>query len=139
MQEHLHNRSMRERAAKFEADTKKVLMEWLEANGGELVLDEPIDFVTRDSKGKRKEKRIAGARRTERTQQSLNEDRAMELIKGREDLGDCIKTIEVVDEDALLAAMFEGRVDDLAVKKLYDNKTTYAFNLIEGGDDEEEE
>ena len=37
-----------------------------------------------------------------------------------------------MDEDALVALAFEEVISDTQLQELYDDKTTYAFTLIEG-------
>ena len=130
MKDYLQNRSMRERSSREEDSRKKQLMEYLETHGDELVIAaEP--FVSY-AKGAPTTKTIIGARRTRRRSKSLNEDKAMALIKKKKLQETCIQTIEVIDEDAILAANFEGVITDQQLADLYEEHDTYAFNLVEG-------
>ncbi len=129
MKNYLQNRSMRERSAREEDDLKKKLMSHLETHGDELEIPS-VPFVSY-AKGSPTTKTIIGARRTRRRSKVLLEDAAMALIKKKK-LANCIQTIEVIDEDALLAANFEGLITDAQLAALYEEKDTYAFNLVEG-------
>jgi len=142
--DYLLNRSTRERAEGREG-TYKVKFMTLLAEVGELVgeghrllrLNEPLTF--HQYKGaKATEKTIAGIKRTRRLSTTLNSDRAMAFIK-RKKLKDCTIIEEVVNEDALLALAFQGKVTDAELKSLYDEKESFAFNLVEAGKDDDEQ
>jgi hypothetical protein len=137
MKDYLLNRSMRERSDYFEGVGKKQMMEELATRGapGEnkvtLTLDEPLMFTTYKD-GKPKEKKVVGCERRERTSTSLNEEKAMALI-AKKGLGEeCLETVTVVSEDAILAANYRGAITDKELAGLYDENTTYAFWLTEG-------
>jgi hypothetical protein len=131
MEIYLRDRSVRERSAREEESRKKRLMEWLAEHGDEAELTEPIVFHSY-SGGKIREKVISGIKRQTRVSQQFDEDAALELIKAKGLEADCVKMVPVVDEDALLAAAFNNEVTDAELAKVYTEKTTYAFNLIEG-------
>ena len=44
-----------------------------------------------------------------------------------------------MDEDALLAAAYEGRITDAELKALYDESENYAFYLVEKGQEQDED
>ena len=129
MKDYLQNRSMRERSAREEDARKKQLMAYLETHGDELEI--PTTPFVSYAKGSPVTKTIVGAKRTRRRSKVLDEDKAMALIK-KAKLDGCIQTIEVIDEDALLAANFEGHITDKQLAALYTENDTYAFNLVEG-------
>jgi hypothetical protein len=129
MKDYLQNRSMRERSEREESGIKAKLMAYLETHGDHLPVS-PIPFVSY-AKGSPVTKTIVGAKRTRRRSKVLIEDKAMALIK-KKGLDNCLTTIVVIDEDALLAANFEGVITDKQLADLYEEKDTYAFNLVEG-------
>jgi hypothetical protein len=141
VQEYLLNRSMRERSSYHETDIKATLMDILAAVGvpdgdeGEhrmLLLEQPQEFTTYKN-GKAKVTIIKGIQRQERKgRMSLNEDRTMAYLTKRKLLPSCTTTVTVINEDAILAANFEGTIPDDDLKALYDESDpTYAFYLIE--------
>ena len=130
MKDYLQNRSMRERSAREEDARKKQLMTYLEAHGDELEI--PATPFVSYAKGAPTTKTIVGAKRTRRRSKSLNEDLAMALIKKKGLEETCLQTITVLDEDAILAANFEGLITDKQLADLYEEHDTYAFNLVEG-------
>jgi hypothetical protein len=142
VQEYLLNRSMRERASFHEGDIKVTLMEILAAVGepdGEegqhriLLLERPLEFTTYNKAGKAKATIIKGIQRQERKgSMALNEERTMAYLTKRKLLPSCTTTVTVINEDAILAANFEGTIPDDDLKALYDESDpTYAFYLIE--------
>ncbi len=129
MKNYLQNRSMRERSSREEDALKKQLMGYLETHGDELEI--PGEPFVSYAKGSPVTKTITGAKRTRRRSKVLDEDKAMAFIKKKK-LDSCLTTITVIDEDALLAANFEGVITDAQLAALYEEKDTYAFNLVEG-------
>ena len=130
MKDYLQNRSLRERSDREERSLKERLMAYLETHGDELEIPS-VPFVSY-AKGSPVTKTIVGAKRTRRRSKVLNEDLAMALIKKKGLQETCLTTIVVVDEDAILAANFEGVITDKQLADLYEEKDTYAFNLVEG-------
>jgi hypothetical protein len=136
MKDYLLNRSMRERSLHFEDAHKKAMMAELELRGvpGEnkttLDLDEPLMFTTYKD-GVPKEKKIVGCERRSRTSTSLNEEKAMALIKKKKLEEECTEVVTVVSEDAILAANYQGKITDKELAGLYEEHTTYAFWLTE--------
>lgn len=145
MQDYLQNRSTRERAEWREKTAKDKFMGLL-AEVGEpgptghrsLSLNEPLEYGHYKG-GKLYKKSIIGIRRTRRSSQVLDTDKAMALIKDK-GLHDCTETVTEVriNEDALLAAIFEGRITDDEAKTLYNESESFAFNLIEAGEADDE-
>jgi hypothetical protein len=141
VQEYLQNRSMRERSSYHETDIKARLMEILatvgqpdgdEGQHRKLLLDEPIEFTTYKA-GRAKVTVVTGIQRQERKgSMTLNEDRTMAYLTKRRLLPSCTTTVTVINEDAILAANFEGTIPDDDLKTLYDESDpSYAFYLIE--------
>lgn len=130
MKDYLQNRSMRERSEREESDLKKRLMEYMETHGDELEI--PAEPFVSYAKGSPVTKTIVGAKRTTRRSKSLNEDLAMALIKKKKLQESCLTTIVVIDEDALLAANFDDVISDKELAALYEERDTFAFNLVEG-------
>jgi hypothetical protein len=138
-QEYLLNRSMRERSAYYEDTYKKEFMAHL-AEVGEptatghrmLTFEAPLEFVEFKG-GKPVEKKIIGFERRKRSgQQVLNEERTMAYLSAKGMLDECTTTHVVLNEDAVLAANYDGRISDKDLQKLYDQgEDTYAFHLIE--------
>ena len=134
--EYLQNRSIRERSEYHEGKIKGGLMDYLETTGEiiegghrVLELDEPLHHVTYKS-GKPKEQRVTGIKRQKRTSQTLDEDRTMVLLKELGLLDACTEIVVVLDEDAILAANYEGKISDEQLSSLYDEHEQYAFYLV---------
>lgn len=141
--EYLLNRSTRERASVHENKLKAGLMQVLEQVGqpdgdeGEhrkLVLEEPLEFVTYKGEKGTKKTVIGIQRQYRKGSMVLNEDRVMAFLQGEGRarlLDTCTTTQVVINEDALLAANFEGEITDKDLAALYDEgKPTFAFILI---------
>ena len=138
-QEYLLNRSMRERSAHYENSYKAEFMAHLAETGEltatghrQMIFDEPLPFVEFKS-GKPVEKQIIGFERRKRAApQILNEERTMAFLKTKGLLDQCTTTHVVINEDAVLAANFDGTITDKDLAKLYEQgEDTYAFHLIE--------
>ena len=138
--DYLLNRSTRERSSYHEDTYKRRFMVLLEEtgelqDGGHRILrlNEPVLFHEYKG-GKAKEREITGIRRVHRVgSTSLNEQRTMAYLAKRKLLDSCTTTIQVINEDALLAANFEGEISDEDLARLYDTADpTFAFYLVEG-------
>ena len=135
MAEYLQNRSMRERSAYYEGSLKDRLMGHLETDGEiqdgghrTLELDPPLSYVEYKG-GKPKEKRVKGIKRTRRFSQALDETRTLALLKGLDLLDACTEVVVVINEDAVLAANYEGKISDEQLASLYEDSENFAFNL----------
>jgi hypothetical protein len=131
--EYLHNRSMRERSEYHEGRVKKDLMAILEIAGEQrsettqaIDLDGPLPFVHYKD-GKPIQKKVIGIERRKRTSNVLDEDKTLGLLRRKGLLEECTETVVVVNEDAVLAANYAGRITDKELAALYEEKTTYAF------------
>jgi hypothetical protein len=64
-----------------------------------------------------------------RESRALNEDFAISLLKERGIYDECIKTVEVLQEDAIMAAVYKGQVTEAEVDEMFPTKVSYAFLL----------
>jgi hypothetical protein len=140
VEEYCLNRSTRERSSVHENKLKAQLMAVLEQVGkpdgdeGEhrkLLLNKPIEFTTyKGEKGV--SKTVIGIQRQYRKgSMTLNEERTIVYLTKRKMLKDCTTTQVVINEDAVLAANFEGTISDEDLKTLYDEgKPSFAFYLV---------
>jgi hypothetical protein len=135
--EYLLNRSTRERATIHENRYKAQFMDLL-AEVGEvqegghriLLLNEPLVFHSYKT-DKVKEIEVTGIRRVRRETTALNPDRVMALLEAKNMVADCTVTRTEIDEDAVLAANFEGRITDEEMDSLWDKSENFAFYLVE--------
>ena len=135
LRDYLLNRSAQERASTHETVGKGRLMEYLRENGEEvegghreIVLDQPENFVTYRG-DKPKAQVVKSIMRQKRVSTRLNEDRTMALLKELDLLKECTEVVVVLDEDAVLAANYSGKISDDDLKACYDTTENYAFIL----------
>lgn len=64
-----------------------------------------------------------------RVSQTLNEERAQEILAERELLDRCTKTVRVVDHDEVMACLYDELVSEADVDEMFDNKITWALRL----------
>jgi hypothetical protein len=144
VQDYLQNRSMRERSEYREKKDKESLMDTLERvgelqEGGHRIirLMEPIPYAEYKG-GKAKGREVGAIRRVRRTSQRLNEAAAMALLKRKKLLEQCTRTEVVLDEDALLAAAFEGKLTDAELQALYEESENFAFFIIDADKEDDD-
>lgn len=121
--QYLQFRKGREQLQKNEDTLKKALLETLseeetDSSGHSyLRFPEPVDGVE-------------GFKRERRVSQIMDEDLAMKMITayGLEDT--CLETVQIINEDGLLAANFSGIIPDEAMQDLYIETESYAFVLL---------
>ena len=77
------------------------------------------------------EKEVIGIKRQRRESTVLNAERVMKLLEDKDMVADCTTTEVVLNEDAVLAANFEGRITDEEMASLWDTSETFAFYLVE--------
>ena len=70
--------------------------------------------------------KITNQRRESRT---LDEDLAKNLLKEKGIYEECIQTVEVIQEDAIMAAVYKGQLTESEVDAMFPTKVTYAFLL----------
>ncbi len=137
LSEYLLNRSMREKSTLVEGNHKAVLMGVLaEAGilqeGGHriIMLDEPVTHQHYTQADKAVTQKVTGIERKRRVKQSLNEERTMALLEAKGLVEQCTTTVQVLEEDLVLAANFGGQISDEELKGLYEEDESYAFYLI---------
>jgi protoheme ferro-lyase len=80
--------------------------------------------------GTAKEVGVKGIKRTKRVSTPLDRDKAMALITELGLVSECTEVVVELDEDKILAANYRGQISDEQLASLYDEKITYAFDLI---------
>lgn len=139
VQEYLQNRSLRERSSLVENHHKGVMMDVLSEvgvlqDGGHrtIHLDDPLVYVHYPSADHPIERKVTGIERKQRSgRMALNEERVLEYLQARGLVERCTTTIQIVNEDEVLAANYDGTISDDDLKGLYDEaEPTYAFYLI---------
>lgn len=65
-------------------------------------------------------------KREKRSSRSLDEDAAEEVLTSL-GLEDCFKTVRVVDEDAVWAALYEEKINDADIEAIFPEKVTWAL------------
>lgn len=135
VEEYLSHRSLRERSEFHEGDIKRGLMDYLEAEGEvqqgghrTATLDQPQTYYQYKA-GRPVQRTVTGIERKRRSSSALNEDRTMAMLKALDLLDSCTEVVLVINEDAILAANYEGKITDEQLKGLYDDSETFAFYL----------
>ena len=122
LKEYLNAKALADEATKRANDMKVRLMDFAE------------EFGTEDEKGNRwySVTTLGTIKRERRVSTSLNEDYVMKFLDGHGgDLReDCVRQIEVIDEDALLGKIFEGLITQGEADKMYAVKETFAFRVV---------
>jgi hypothetical protein len=80
----------------------------------QLELDEPVDEIVRLEKQRR-------------TSRKIDEFKAEEVITAKQLEETVYKTIRVVDEDALMAAYYEGKISEEELEEMFPAKVTWAL------------
>ena len=65
--------------------------------------------------------------RQHRVSKKLNEKRAEKILKSKNIYEICTKQVQVLDEDAILAALYEGKLEDEDIEAMFPSKETYAL------------
>jgi hypothetical protein len=60
---------------------------------------------------------------------ALNEEFAISLLKEKGIYQECIKVVEVLQEDAIMAAVYKDQITEAEVDQMFPTKVTYAFLL----------
>lgn len=112
-------------------ELKKELSASIEADGytddkGHQWLD--VDPITVDGFGT-----VKGLQRQRRVRQTLNVDAAEELLRAKGLWEDCSVVIEVVDEEAIRKAHFQGLLTDEDVEVIWPSTETWAFIPVKEG------
>jgi hypothetical protein len=114
-------RQQREVFAKKEDEYKKQLAQIVETQGyTDDKGSEYIDFGE-EIEG------YAGLKRERRVNASLDEEKAFDILRKRNLYDACTTTITVVNEDAVRAAMFDGKLSQEDLDAMFSYKISYAF------------
>lgn len=104
-------------------DLRDLLMDAIEQGGfaddtGSLwiELDDEVDGVT-------------ALKRERRSKAALDEEAAERILAERGLSEQCFKTVRVVDEDAVFAALYDGTLDEADVDLIFPQKVTWALVL----------
>lgn len=118
---YIDTRRMRETAEKKEKEYKDQLAAIVETDGytddkGSEYIDfsEPIEGY-------------AGLKRERRVSQHLDEDKALEVLARKKLTALCTRTITVVDEEAVQAAFYDGKLTQDDIDAMFLTKINYAF------------
>lgn len=77
-------------------------------------------------------KEIGGVRtlqRQRRVTQSLNQERALDLLSSLGLTDECTTLVRVVDEDSLMAAKWDGKITEDQMDSMIDTKIVWALHL----------
>ena len=104
-----------------EGELKKMLSAMVEANGytddkGSEYLDFPAPIEG-----------YAGLKRERRVYQNLDEDKAFEVLAAKGLTKLCTRQITVVDEDAVQAAFYDGKLTQDDIDAMFTVRINYAF------------
>jgi hypothetical protein len=106
---------------KSQNDLKAELNEYVEENGEEddkghlwVTLPEEVDGYV-------------GMQRQRRVSQSLDLDAAIVLLTKKGLAQQCIKSIPTIDEDEVMACLYDGKLTEAEVDAMYPKKITWAF------------
>lgn len=64
-----------------------------------------------------------------RVSKQFDEDAANKILEQRQLTETCTKTITVLDEDAVMAAYYDGRLTDADIEKMFPEKVSWALVL----------
>ena len=105
-------------------ELREKIFSYLEEEGFEdekgnlqLPLANPIDGVLRLEKS---------GRRTRK----LNEDKAEEIIESAGIADDVYKMVRVIDEDALMAAYYDGKITEEQIDEMFPTTVTWALRTV---------
>jgi hypothetical protein len=79
--------------------------------------------------------KITGLKRERRATQSLNEDKAEGFVKAKglwlpEENGGVVEVIEVINQDLLLRAHYDGKLTEKELDSLFTTKVTFALVTV---------
>jgi hypothetical protein len=75
---------------------------------------------------------IASISKQKRVTQSLDIDVAESLLKEKELYDSCITMVPQINEDAIMASYYEGKLTEEDIDKMFNKKVSYAFLLNKG-------
>jgi hypothetical protein len=75
---------------------------------------------------------VIGFKKQRRVSRKINEEKAEEIIEAK-NLGDQLyKTIRVIDEDALMAALYSDQLTEEEIDEMYPQQITWALTMNKG-------
>lgn len=122
MQEYLQEKAAADAMAKRVAEKKANIMKLIEAEG--YVDDRGSQFIDVGIDG------CSMVKREVRISTTLDETKALQWLKKNGLYEECTRTEVVLDEEALLAAAYEGKVPEKTLKSFYEQNESYAFKVI---------
>jgi hypothetical protein len=75
---------------------------------------------------------VASISKQKRVSQSLDIDVAESLLKEKELYDLCITMVPQINEDAIMASYYEGKLTEEDIDKMFNKKVSYAFLLNKG-------
>lgn len=134
LDEHVKSRRLREMTQKTEESYKKKLKSWLQDNGEEdekgnfwlAIPDERVVPALQNGK------RVVRVKSEKRQPIVLDEEKARELLGEKKLLDQVIQveTVEVIDEDEILALNFSGDLTDAELSQIFkEGKPSFALKL----------
>lgn len=117
LSEYLNMKALADQAAERLAKQKALLMEYVEANGVE------------DEKGHRwvEVDGVGSIKRERRVSSSMDTDYAEEWLKENGLYEECTTTIVVLDEDEILAKIFDETIPPKVAKRMFAERESFAF------------
>lgn len=123
VQEYVQTQKLKKMYADREAELRVRLLEIAEEQG------EPDDKGSEWFTLPEEVEGVSKIYRQHRTSQVLDQGVAERELKKLDKWDDCTTTVTVIDEDAILGLAFEKEIPDSVIKKMYEEKTTYALYL----------
>jgi hypothetical protein len=121
--EYLYLKKQIEDLTKQQKEIRDSLMDLVEQDGYEdsdghmwLDLESPVDGKT-------------AIKRERRTKQEVNEEAAMDVLTERGLYDTCTKEIRVLDEDAIMSALWDEELSETDIDVIYPKKTIWALHI----------
>jgi hypothetical protein len=74
---------------------------------------------------------VTALKRQRRVVQSLDQDAADRILKAKGIYDDCVTMVPVVDEGAIMAAYYEGKLTEDCIDEMFPKSVSYAFYIVE--------
>lgn len=73
---------------------------------------------------------FAGIQRQRRVSDTLDEERAMQILEERDLLDSCVKMVPQIDQDAVFAALYDRDLTEADIEAMFPPKVTYALVAV---------